>query len=252
MTRQIRSIIVDDEQRHHDILGKMLETFCPNIELVGDAFSVDEAVALIQSEQPELVFLDIEMPEGNGFTLFDHFEEPAFEVIFTTAHDLYAINAIKYAALDYLLKPINIQELKNAVARAEKILAKQVPSREEEYQVLRENTKLQDRNYTKIALRSSEGIDFVEANRLLRVEANHVYSNFYLDNGKMIMVSKPLGDFEPLLESFNFFRVHKSHMVNLNHVEKYVKGKGGYLILKDGSHVDVSVRKKEALLKKLV
>ena len=131
MTFQIRSIIVDDEQRHHDVLGKMLETFCPNIELVGDAFSVEEAIALIESERPELVFLDIEMPEGNGFTLFDHFEEPAFEVIFTTAHDLYAINAIKYAALDYLLKPINIQELKNAVARAGKILTKQAPYREE-------------------------------------------------------------------------------------------------------------------------
>ncbi|WP_285656124.1 LytTR family DNA-binding domain-containing protein [Allomuricauda sp. NBRC 101325] len=252
MTFQIRSILVDDEQRHHDILGKMLTTFCPEIELVGHAYSVGEAVSLIKTERPDLVFLDIEMPDGNGFNVFDHFEDPPFEVIFTTAHDLYAINAIKYAALDYLLKPINIQELKQAVARAGKILTKQAPSREEGYQVLKENINLEDKSQTKIALRSSEGIDFIEANRLIRVEANHVYSNFYLDNGRMIMVSKPLGEFEPLLESFNFFRVHKSHMVNLGHVEKYVKGKGGYLILKDGSHVDVSVRKKEALLKRLM
>lgn len=252
MAFPIRSILVDDEQRHHDILGKMLETFCPDVDLTGHAFSINEAVSLIEKEKPDLVFLDIEMPEGNGFTLFDHFEDPPFEVIFTTAHDLYAINAIKYAALDYLLKPINIQELKQAVTRANRILTKQDPSRRGKYQVLRENIKLQDKKHTKIALRSSEGIDFIEASQLLRVEANHVYSNFYLDNGKMIMVSKPLGDFEPLLESCNFFRVHKSHMVNLDHIKKYVKGKGGYLILKDGSHVDVSVRKKEELLKRLM
>lgn len=252
MDRQIPAILVDDEQRHHDILTKMINTFCPSVDLVGHAFSINEAVTLIEKKKPDLVFLDIEMPGGNGFSLFEHFEELPFEVIFTTAHDLYAINAIKYAALDYLLKPINIQELKQAVARAGKILAKQVPSRVGEYQVLKDNIQLQDKRFTKIALRSAEGIDFVEANQLLRVEANHVYSNFYLDNGKMIMVSKPLGDFEPLLESCNFFRVHKSHMVNLDHVKKYVKGKGGYLILKDGSHVDVSVRKKEALLKRLM
>ncbi|MCK0192362.1 LytTR family DNA-binding domain-containing protein [Arenibacter sp. F20364] len=252
MDPRISAILVDDEQRHHDILEKMLVTFCPNVNLTGHAFSINEAISLIEKERPDLVFLDIEMPDGNGFSLFEHFEEPPFEVIFTTAHDLYAINAIKYAALDYLLKPINIQELKQAVARAAKILAKQAPSRGGEYQVLRENMQIQDRKFTKIALRSSEGIDFVEANQLLRVEANHVYSNFYLDNGKMIMVSKPLGDFEPLLESCNFFRVHKSHMVNLDHIKKYVKGKGGYLILKDGSHVDVSVRKKEELLKRLM
>ncbi|SHE96701.1 two component transcriptional regulator, LytTR family [Arenibacter palladensis] len=252
MTVQIRAILVDDEQRHHDILGKMLVTFCPNVSLIGHAFSINEAVSLIKVEKPELVFLDIEMPDGNGFTLFDYFEEPPFEVIFTTAHDLYAINAIKYAALDYLLKPINIQELKQSVERAGKILAKQAPSREGEYQVLKDNMRIQDRKFTKIALRSSEGIDFVEANQLLHVEANHVYSNFYLVNGKKIMVSKPLGDFEPLLESCNFFRVHKSHMVNLDHIKKYVKGKGGYLILTDGSHVDVSIRKKEELLKRLM
>lgn len=252
MGSKIRSIVVDDQQRHHDILEKMLSTFCPNLRIEGHAYSVSEAIPLIESKSPDLVFLDIEMPDGNGFTLFEHFEEPPFEVIFTTAHDLYAINAIKYAALDYLLKPINIQELKQAVTRAEKILSRQAPSRKAEYQVLHENVMTKDPGRTKIALRSSEGIDFVPANRVLRVEAHQVYSNFYLENGKSIMVSKPLGEFESLLESCNFFRVHKSHMVNLEHVEKYIKGKGGYVILKDGSHVDVSVRKKDALLQRLV
>ncbi len=252
MALEIKAIIVDDEQRHHDILEKMLANFCPNVSIMGHGYSVDEAVTLIKKHQPNLVFLDIEMPKGNGFAVFDHFEEPPFEVIFTTAYDLYAINAIKHAALDYLLKPINIQELKNAVERAEKVLRKDSSENIEKIQALKSNIQLKDSSFTKIALRSSEGIDFVEANRVIRVEANQVYSNFYLDNGKMIMVSKPLGEYEALLESCNFFRVHKSHMINLNHIEKYIRGKGGYVILKDGSHVDVSVRKKDKLLKRLM
>nr|WP_262897098.1 LytTR family DNA-binding domain-containing protein [Muricauda sp. CAU 1633] len=249
---EIRAVIVDDEERHHNILGKMLKNFCPGIRVVGNVFSISEAIPLVEGEKPDLVFLDIEMPGGNGFTIFDHFEEPPFQVIFTTAFDLYAINAIKYAALDYLLKPINIGELKNAVARAEKILEKQSKVNLEKIQVLKSNIQLEDRSLTKIALRSSEGIDFVEAQDVIRVEANQVYSNFYLQNGKKILVSKPLGEFESMLESCNFFRVHKSHMINLDHIVKYVKGKGGYVIMKDGSNVDVSVRKKDKFLKRFV
>jgi len=249
---EIRAIIVDDEERHHIILSKMLKNFCPDITVVGIAFSINDAIAQVEEHKPNLLFLDIEMPNGNGFTIFDHFEEPPFQVIFTTAFDLYAINAIKYAALDYLLKPINIQELKYAVARAKKVLQKQSTENIEKIQALKANIQLQDPGMTKIALRSSQGIDFVTANEVIRVEANQVYSNFYLDNGNKILVSKPLGEFESMLESCNFFRVHKSHMINLNHVSKYVKGKGGYVIMKDGSHVDVSVRKKDKFLKRLM
>ena len=248
----ITAIIVDDELRHHETLSKMLKTFCPEIELCGNANSVKEAVDLIHQNNPQLVFLDIEMPGGNGFTLFDNFDEPPFEVIFTTAHDLYAINAIKYAALDYLMKPINIRELQEAVSRALKIINKKDASSNKKIDVLKSNLQLEDKRFTKIALPSSDGIDFIEANTILHAEAERSYSNFYLDNGKKIMVSKPLKDYEALLEQCNFFRVHKSHMVNLNHIEKYIKGKGGYVILKDGSHVDVSVRKKEDLLNKLM
>lgn len=249
---KIRAIIVDDEERHHSILSKMLNNFCPNVNIVGAAYSVNEVINQIEEHQPNLLFLDIEMPGGNGFTIFDHFEEPPFQVIFTTAFDLYAINAIKYAALDYLLKPINIQELKNAVERAEKVLQKQSTENLEKIQALKSNIQLHDKGLTKIALRSSQGIDFVEADEVIRVEANQVYSNFYLNSGKKILVSKPLGEFESMLESCNFFRVHKSHIINLKHIAKYVKGKGGYVIMKDGSNVDVSVRKKDKFLKRLM
>ncbi|MEZ4810798.1 MAG: LytTR family DNA-binding domain-containing protein [Allomuricauda sp.] len=247
------AIIVDDEERHHETLGKMLANFCPEIELLGDAYNVAEAVNLINTKNPQLIFLDIEMPGGNGFTLFDNFDEPPFEVIFTTAHDLYAINAIKYAALDYLMKPVNIRELQEAVARASKVISrKEDTSSNQKINVLKSNLKLEDKRFTKIALPSSDGIDFIEAETIIRAEAERSYSNFYLENGKKILVSKPLKEYEALLEQCNFFRVHKSHMINLTHIEKYIKGKGGYVIMKDGSHVDVSVRKKDDLLNRLM
>lgn len=250
----ISAIIVDDEERHHDTLGKMLNTFCPDINIVGNAKNVSEAVELINDRNPKIVFLDIEMPGGNGFTLFENFEIPPFEVIFTTAHDLYAINAIKYAALDYLMKPINIRELQEAVSRAAKVLSrkKNTTISNEKIDVLKSNLKLEDKRFTKIALPSSEGIDFIEADTIIRAEAERSYSNFYLESGKKILVSKPLKEYEALLEQCNFFRIHKSHMINLNHIQKYIKGKGGYVIMKDGSHVDVSVRKKEDLLNRLM
>ncbi|NAY91302.1 response regulator [Muricauda sp. JGD-17] len=250
---KIGAIIVDDEERHHETLGKMLDNFCPSIEILGDAYNVDEAVGLIHEKNPQIIFLDIEMPGGNGFTLFDHFEEPPFEVIFTTAHDLYAINAIKYAALDYLMKPVNIKELQDAVARATKVIGKKENTTStEKINVLKSNLRLEDQRFTKIALPSSDGIDFIEAEAIIRAEAERSYSNFYLQNGKKILVSKPLKEYEALLEQCNFFRVHKSHMINLTHLEKYVKGKGGYVIMNDGSHVDVSVRKKDDLLNRLM
>ncbi len=249
----IKAIIVDDEGRHHETLGKMLGNFCPEIEILGNAHNVEEAVSLVMDKSPQIIFLDIEMPGGNGFTLFDHFEEPPFEVIFTTAHDLYAINAIKYAALDYLMKPINIRELQDSVARAVKVINKKGSTvSAEKINVLKSNLKLEDQRFTKIALPSSDGIDFIEAEAIIRAEAERSYSNFYLQSGKKILVSKPLKEYEALLEQCNFFRVHKSHMINLTHLEKYVKGKGGYVIMKDGSHVDVSVRKKDDLLNRLM
>lgn len=250
---KIGAIIVDDEERHHETLNKMLTNFCPEIQLLGDAFNVKEAINLIDEKSPQLIFLDIEMPGGNGFTLFEHFDDPPFEVIFTTAHDLYAINAIKYAALDYLMKPVNIRELQEAVARATKIISKsENTSSNQKIDVLKSNLKLEDKRLTKIALPSSDGIDFIEAEAIIRAEAERSYSNFYLENGKKILVSKPLKEYEALLEQCNFFRVHKSHMINLTHIEKYIKGKGGYVIMKDGSHVDVSVRKKDDLLNRLM
>ena len=248
----LTSIIVDDEERNRDTLERMLQNFCPEVKILGKAASVKAAIELMEKEMPTLVFLDIEMPGGNGFTLLEHYQQPDFEVIFTTAHDLYAINAIKFSALDYLLKPINIRELQDAVKRAKQKVSKtsvSVQDKQRKFEALRSNLSQKDKKFTKIAIPTSEGIDFVEADDILVAQADRSYAKFHLRNGKKIVVSRPLKDYEDLLEQCNFFRVHKSHMVNLNHIEKYVKGKGGYVIMNDGSHVDVSVRRKEELLK---
>ena len=248
----LTAILVDDEEKNRVTLERMLSNFCPQVNILGKADSVRAAIALIEKETPDVVFLDIEMPGGNGFELIEHYEEPAFEVIFTTAHDLYAINAIKFSALDYLLKPLNIKELKEAVDRAEKKKGrKSEADNKKRFQALRSNLAQPDKKFTKIAMPTSEGIEFIEADDILIAQADRSYAKFHLANGKNIIVSQPLGDYEELLEQCNFFRVHKSHMVNLNHIEKYVKGKGGYVIMKDGSHVDVSVRRKEMLLRVL-
>lgn len=248
----LSAFIVDDEVQSRETLERMLINFCPQVEILGKAASVAEAVTLIDEQQPDVVFLDIEMPGGNGFTLLEHYEELPFEVIFTTAHDLYAINAIKFSALDYLLKPVNIKELQEAVKRAEKkIGSKNENSRTQKIDTLKSNLSQGDQPFSKIALPTSEGIDFVEIDDIIRVEAERSYSNFHLKSRKKILVSKPLREFEDLLEQCNFFRTHKSHMINLNHLKKYVKGKGGYVIMNDDSHVDVSVRRKEALLQRI-
>ncbi|MEO1261158.1 MAG: LytTR family DNA-binding domain-containing protein [Bacteroidota bacterium] len=248
----LTSLIIDDEQRNRDTLERMLQNFCPQVQLLGKVDSVKAAIDFMDSQMPDVLFLDIEMPGGNGFTLLEHYENPTFEVIFTTAHDLYAINAIKFAALDYLLKPVNIRELQEAVKRAEnKMAEKSGADNQKKYEALRSNLAQPDRKFTKIAMPTSEGIDFIEADDILIAQADRSYARFHLKSGKKVVVSKPLKEYEELLEQCNFFRIHKSHMVNLNHIEKYVKGKGGYVIMDDGSHVDVSVRRKEELLKVL-
>lgn len=248
----LTALIIDDEQRNRDTLERMLQNFCPQVQVLNKVDSVQAAIDFMEGQMPDVLFLDIEMPGGNGFTLLEHYENPSFEVIFTTAHDLYAINAIKFAALDYLLKPVNIKELQDAVKRAEKkVSTKSDTNNQKKYEALRSNLAQPDRKFTKIAMPTSEGIDFIDADDILVAQADRSYARFHLKGGKKIVVSKPLKEYEELLEQCNFFRVHKSHMVNLNRIEKYVKGKGGYVIMDDGSHVDVSVRRKEELLRVL-
>ncbi len=250
----VSAIIVDDEEKNRESLAKLIEQFCFDVKVMDKVESVQKGKEAIAKYDPDLVFLDIEMPVEDGFQLLTSYDNPKFEVIFTTAHANYAIKAIKFAALDYLLKPINLNELKSSVEKAiEKINAGNGERRVNagKLQVLKSNFSNNKFQFHKIALPTLEGIDFYDIEEILRCEADRAYCNFYTTEGKKILVSKSLREFEDILTECNFFRVHKSHMVNLNHIERYIKGKGGYVLLSDGSHVDVSVRRKEELMKVL-
>ena len=247
----VTALIVDDENKNRESLAKLIDQFCYGVEVIGNAENVKTAEEFINKNQPQIVFLDIEMPGGNGFTLLEKYDNPEFQLIFTTAHADYAIKAIKFAALDYLLKPININELKVAVEKAINNINSQSESLDKRFHVLKDNQKNEGFDFKKIALPSLDGIEFYDLTEILRCEADRAYCNFYLTNGNKITVSKSLREFEDMLSECNFFRIHKSNMVNLSHIKKYIKGKGGYVVLSDGSHVDVSVRKKEMLMEVL-
>lgn len=249
---EVTCIIVDDELQNQEVLARMIDLFCPTVKVLGRAENVEHAVTLINETKPDVVFLDIEMPGGNGFTLFDHFKNPSFYTVFTTAHAEYAIKAIKFAAFDYLLKPINLTELKRAVEKvAERTRSGFLAnnnSGQKMADVLRTNRKNHNYDFSKIALPTSDGIEFYEVSDILRCEADRAYCVFHMLNKKRIIVSKSLKEYEDILAEANFFRVHKSNMVNVKHVTKYLKGKGGFAQLSDGSLVAVAVRKKEEFL----
>lgn len=245
----ITAVIVDDEEKNREALAKMLDQFCPDVQVVGKAENVSFAKEVILKEKPQMVFLDIEMPGGDGFSLIEEFEKPEFQVVFTTAHAAYAIKAIKFAALDFLLKPININELKVAVEKAINNHANKTDTGlKQKINILRQNRNNDQFDFQKIALPTTDGTEYYSIDSILRCEADRAYCKFYLTTGKQILVSKPLSEFEDLLSECNFFRIHKSNMVNLNHIKKYVRGAGGYVVLSDDSHVDVSVRRKDELM----
>ncbi len=251
---QLNAVIVDDEQKNREALERMLSEFCPNVAVKGKAESVLAASKVILEQNPDIVFLDIEMPGGDGFQLLEIFSDPSFDVVFTTAHADYALQALKMAAVDYLLKPINLKELIAAIEKSTKKRIKKASngsSNMQQFELLRDIKSGDGYDFDKIALPTADGIDFYKINDIVRCEADRAYCCFYTVEGKKIIVSKALKEYEDLLLECNFYRIHKSHMVNLKYIDKYVRGKGGYVILADGSEVAVSVRRKEGLMEVL-
>lgn len=249
----IRALIVDDVVNSQNVLLQILVHHCPQVKVCGVASSVLEAQRLIIEQQPDLVLLDVEMPPNNGFELLEQFPNPTFEIIFTTAHDQYALRAIKFCALDYLLKPIDIQELKLAIEKTVKQFENRnkYPKGNQNFSHLLENIKSPNHQKNKIALPTLDGLVFIKVNTILRCEADGSYTKIYLTTKKTITATRKIKEFEQLLTEHNFFRVHRSHLINLNHIEKYYKGTGGYVVLSDGSSVDVARRKKEEFLERL-
>jgi two-component system LytT family response regulator len=239
----LTAILIDDEEKSIQTLHQMLSLFCPNVQIIGEAKDVKTGVELLQIVKPDIVFLDIQMPDGNGFDLLRKLSNTNFHLIFTTAYDQYALRAIKFNALDYLLKPIDVEELKTAVAKALKL---QKPKNEEVNNLLSNLNKNPEEH--KIVLSTSEGMHIIKVKSIIRCQADDYYTNFYLDDGRRIMISKTLKENEELLNGHNFIRPHRSHLVNMAYIKRYVKSDGGYIILSDGTKVPVSRRKKEVII----
>jgi two-component system LytT family response regulator len=242
----IKAIIVDDEKRARETIGSLLKLYCKTVTVVAEAENIDLAEKAIETHSPDLVFLDIDMPGGNGFELLKKYKTLPFKLIFITAYNDFAVKAFRFSALDYILKPVNPDDLVAAVNKAETLIDKE--NLNQKLQIFISNMENMSLDVKKIVLKTSDSIHIVNVNDIIRCEADRNYSSFFLAGGKTILVSTTLKDYDELLSSFRFLRVHQSHLVNLNHIERYEKKDGGCIIMKDGSVVPVSVRKKEELL----
>ena len=242
--KKIGSIIIEDEEASRNVLKSYLSTYCKDVSLLGEASNIIEGEQLIKRFKPQLVFLDIEMPFGNGFDLLDKLDSIDFEVVFITAYSNYAIKALNLSAAYYLLKPIDIDELINAVNKVKEAFQNQ--TRLSNTQILAENIKAITNKDQKIVFPQMDGFEVVKISDIIRAEASDNYTVFYLVNGKKHLLSKTLKYYEELLVELGFFRSHKSHLINTRHVVKYIKGKTGQAIMSDNSVALVSsVVKKE-------
>lgn len=239
----MNTLIIEDEHHSAEALKVMLNDYCPDIRLNGICHSVEQGIKALSRNNTQLVFLDIMLQDGNGFELLSHFKNYDFGVIFTTAYDQYAIKAIKYSALDYLLKPINLKELMEAVEKVKMILKNSYPSH---LKHLVNNTK--KGKLRQIALATLQGYSFVEIDSIVRFEADGAYTKVFLLNKDHHLLSQSLKHYEELLTDESFFRIHHSHFINLNMIRKYEKGSGGLIVMKDGSKVTVASRRKEELM----
>ncbi|MBL0340774.1 MAG: response regulator transcription factor [Bacteroidetes bacterium] len=246
----IYAIIVEDEKRSAKLLVNLLEEYCADVEVVGIAATVAEGFQLIKKKAPDVIFLDIEMQKETGFDLLNKFDEIKFEIIFTTAFENYALKAIKFCAIDYLLKPIDVDELKVAIEKVIRIQQKNTLNKKLEAFI--QNMRSNNPSQFQIALPSTDGMSIVRVSEILYLKSDRQYTIFCLTSGEKILTSKNLGEYEELLLEHNFFRAHHSSLINLNEVKKYSRGEGGYALMSNGDQIDISKRKKEAFLKQFL
>ena len=235
-------LIIDDEKPTRTFIRKMLESFDLNLNIYIDGENVQSGIEAIEDIQPDIVLLDIQMPDGNGFDVLRNVKYKNFEVIFITAHEEFAIQAIKFSALDYLLKPVDPLELKEAVEKA----IKAVNTKKIDNQIDALQNNILPNQKKRLVLKTHESVFIVELHDIIRCEADKNYTSFILNGGKKIVVSKTLKDYETLLVGHNFMRVQQSHLINIDFIERYDKANGGFVIMKDGSEVPLSSAKREA------
>ncbi len=241
----LNAVIIDDKTANIDLLHAFLTSYCPHVTLAGAAVNVEDAYGLISKLKPSLVFLDIELGDGTGFDLLRKFKQINFEVIFTTAYNQYAVQAFRENALDYLLKPIDIELLQQAVAKAEKQIGLKIT-----------NEKIQsilqlpvDRPGGKISVPVQNGYLFISPDEIYFCEASGSYTHIYMKNGKKLLVSMRLKECEEILPARNFFRVHHSYLVNTKYITEYIKGRGGFIVMENGAKIEVAVSRKDLFLK---
>lgn len=244
----IKSIIVDDELKSRESLRILVQDFCEGTEVLALCQNVAEGIQAIQQHKPDIVFLDIQMQRETGFDLLAKIKEIDFEVIFTTAYSEYAIKAFKFSAIDYLLKPIDIDELKKAIQKVEKKLNSDIGGR---LQQLIQNLRQDSSENYRLAIPTAEGLVFIKVSDILYCVASSNYTEIYLTDGKKHLVSRTLKEYEEMLESHEFFRIHHSYLINLNGIKKYVRGEGGYVVMVNDKALDVSKRKKESFLARI-
>ncbi|MEM7103644.1 MAG: LytTR family DNA-binding domain-containing protein [Bacteroidota bacterium] len=242
----ITAIIIDDMQEARQLLRADVEDNCPQVKLVGEAEGVVSGAKAIKQLKPDLVFLDIQMEDGTGFDLLEILPEINFKLIFTTASDAWAIKAFRYSAVDYLLKPIDPQELQEAVAKIEE----KPQVQQESFDILLDTVKEQV-NPKRLALHTLDKIHVVQISDILRCESTGSYTEFFFTTQKKLLVTRTLKEFDKLLADHQFIRVHQSHLVNTLHIREFVKVDGGYIVMNDGSKIPVSTRKKPEVIRML-
>ncbi len=245
-----RAAIIDDDQLARRVLFRILDQHFPDIELVGEAASVESGVELIQKETPDLVFLDIEMPDGTGFDLIEKLPQVNFRLVFTTSYSDYAITAFKYSAFDYILKPVLVENVKATIQRISEI---PVLNEKHRVEVLRNSLEKKDESsHVTIALPEMNGFAIIKVSNIIRCEGERNYTRVFYQNGTSVLISRTLLEFDQLLVPHGFFRIHRSHLVNLKYVNRYLKTDGGLVELIDKSQLRVSPKYKEELLDKLL
>ena len=244
----LRTIIIDDEQSVRKTLEKLLARNCPNVKLVAEADGVNSGIETIRKYHPDLILLDIKMDDGTGFDLLKQLEPVDFKVIFITAYDQYAIKAIKFSALDYLLKPVDPEDLVEAINKAEKLVVNEL---NQQLNTLEENMLTQEKSKKKIILKTFDNIYLVKLIDIVYCESNDNYTNFHLLGDKKILVSNTLKDYDEMLSEYGFFRAHKSYLINLMHIDRFEKAEGGAIVLNNEIKLPVASRKKDQLLEML-
>jgi two-component system LytT family response regulator len=245
--KKYTAIIIDDIEQARTTIKQDLSTYAKDFDVIGEASGVVEGAKLLKNLTPDILFLDIQMQDGSGFDLLDLLSDISFKIIFITASDAHGIKAFRYAAIDYLLKPIDPDELTEALKK----FRESGINENDKYQFLNDRLKNHNKPNERLALHSQDKIQIVEITTILRCESSVNYTTFFFQDGKQIVVTRTLKEFGDLLSEQGFFRVHQSHLVNTKHIKEYVKSDGGHLIMNDGNLIPVSVRKRPEVMKML-